>query len=928
MGYSNGQVESEVKSGKGEKGDPGLPGIGFNLTDDGNFDLDGKRLTDVANPIDDGDPTTKRYVDQQNESNKSDVILRDGSQNMTGNLDLNNNKIVNLGSATDDHEAVNLSQLKDYTQSSQNNYHLQPSFRFYKDFGDRSESTKRSPPNIPSGHFFQNHLYHRDSLRIEKEGFDNGFGGQAWVSLKMTNDRLPQGTYTSIFEIFSIGEAGGFLTDDTLIFNVSGDSHYKMITFGHDKINNQYTKAYIQFTSDGQLDEITFQIRYYGVEFDNIRFLLYSRVIKGKENIDFNHNILNISDVDDNHEILYFENLNLNSNLINGLGDPVADADATNKKYVDDENAKQDIAINDKTSKSYVDNENAKQDIAIADKASKSYVDNEIAKIPLQSQNVLLLDGSKSMTGNCDMGNNKIVELENNPDYKEDDPLHIRHTDLHSAVNKGYLNSNFLKLNNDDNFDLKGKRIVNSEPNENLYGQHDIVTQKYVDQEIGKIPKPETDLLKLDGSKAMTGNLDMGNHTIIGIRSSSQDNAALTVGGAKSAYLDLVGAKAMRRNLDMGGFAINNLKPFVEDDTSQETRDAQKNDAINFGYFEGERAYLKEKIEKGLAEHLSLDGSGAMQGDLDMANHSIVNLKEPQSHQSTYAAKVNFVNNSINDNNTILDTLIDKFKFKIDYDSKIGYYSTRLSIDLVYLPVGYYTMIFELYPSNKIDLDEITVNAQSGTLSVSKINTKKSSSHTSGQGKFFPSHTRSVINFYKAVIYPSLDDLDIDIALKNKVGESYDADTQIFVAVYGVAGTQNDVESLVWDRFYYIDNQKVYFEAPLDMQNHDITNVNNLSFSNYFNMNNKNIKFLQDGVEDGDAVNIKQINEVESNVADYANREIQKVNTNVSNNSNMIERILKYLIRKETPFSLIRELYFPDSLEGTTQNYYTLMNHI
>lgn len=79
MGYSNEQVESEVKSGKGEKGDPGLPGIGFNLTDDGNFDLDGKRLTDVANPIDDGDPTTKRYVDQQNESNKSDVILRDGS---------------------------------------------------------------------------------------------------------------------------------------------------------------------------------------------------------------------------------------------------------------------------------------------------------------------------------------------------------------------------------------------------------------------------------------------------------------------------------------------------------------------------------------------------------------------------------------------------------------------------------------------------------------------------------------------------------------------------------------------------------------------------------------------------------------------------------------------------------------------------------
>ena len=55
MGYSNGQLESEVQGGKGERGDPGLPGIGFKLTDDGDFDIDEKRLTDVADSIDDGD---------------------------------------------------------------------------------------------------------------------------------------------------------------------------------------------------------------------------------------------------------------------------------------------------------------------------------------------------------------------------------------------------------------------------------------------------------------------------------------------------------------------------------------------------------------------------------------------------------------------------------------------------------------------------------------------------------------------------------------------------------------------------------------------------------------------------------------------------------------------------------------------------------
>ena len=31
-------------TGKGERGDPGLPGIGFNLTDDGNFDIDGEEI--------------------------------------------------------------------------------------------------------------------------------------------------------------------------------------------------------------------------------------------------------------------------------------------------------------------------------------------------------------------------------------------------------------------------------------------------------------------------------------------------------------------------------------------------------------------------------------------------------------------------------------------------------------------------------------------------------------------------------------------------------------------------------------------------------------------------------------------------------------------------------------------------------------------
>ena len=177
---------------------------------------------------------------------------------------------------------------------------------------------------------------------------------------------------------------------------------------------------------------------------------------------------------------------------------------------------------------------------------------------------------------------------------------------------------------------------------------------------------------------------------------------------------------------------------------------------------------------------------------------------------------------------------------------------------------------------NKIDPDKITINASSGTLSVNKINTKLSSDHT-----------RSVINFYKAMIYPSDDELYIDFALKNKTGQSYELDTEIFVVVYGVSGSQNDVDVRLWDRHFYIDDKKIHFEAPIDMVNKDIENVNNLSINNELNMNNKHIKNVGDRNENADAVNVKQLNEIETNVTNYVTGEFGKVNPVLNNNSDL-----------------------------------------
>ena len=262
MSYSNGILSSPSAKGQpGPPGKPGVPGVGYKLTSDGNFDIDAKRLTNVAESVDDND-------------------------------------------------AVSLKVLKEHTQVSQNNYHLQPSFKIYKDFGDKSQLNVGKTPNTSSNHFFNNHKTHYDPYIVDKEADDTGFSGEAWSSMKLKGNQLESGSYTVIFEIFVISPKNLFLSDDTIIYQVYGDSHYSITTFNSNKINGQYTRSMIQFTTDGGAgvdDGIKFQIKYFGSQYNkNIKFLFYSRVIKGSQSTSFDHDIFNVSDVDDNHDYSLF----------------------------------------------------------------------------------------------------------------------------------------------------------------------------------------------------------------------------------------------------------------------------------------------------------------------------------------------------------------------------------------------------------------------------------------------------------------------------------------------------------------------------------------------------------------------------------------------------------------------------------------------
>ena len=120
------------------KGIQGAPGVGFSLTADGNYDLNKKRLTNVGAPSANTDAATKKYVDDNSggtptttrltvDSNidmkdryrilnlkhpvdadepatkqysDSRFLDRDGSRTMIGNLSMNNNKIIKVGTPT------------------------------------------------------------------------------------------------------------------------------------------------------------------------------------------------------------------------------------------------------------------------------------------------------------------------------------------------------------------------------------------------------------------------------------------------------------------------------------------------------------------------------------------------------------------------------------------------------------------------------------------------------------------------------------------------------------------------------------------------------------------------------------------------------------------------------------------------------------
>ena len=78
------------------KGAQGAPGVGFNLTPDGNYDMVNKKLTNDGTPTSNADAATKKYVDDNSGGGTSSNLRIDSKIDMKYRY-----RILNLKSPSD-----------------------------------------------------------------------------------------------------------------------------------------------------------------------------------------------------------------------------------------------------------------------------------------------------------------------------------------------------------------------------------------------------------------------------------------------------------------------------------------------------------------------------------------------------------------------------------------------------------------------------------------------------------------------------------------------------------------------------------------------------------------------------------------------------------------------------------------------------------
>ncbi len=364
--------------------------------------------------------------------------------------------------------------------------------------------------------------------------------------------------------------------------------------------------------------------------------------------------------------------INMSGNEVIGLDDPSSDSSATSKKYVDNEIAKittsggLDQATADgrylqKTdaSTTYETKTDASNTFLSKTDATNTYAPVDAAYTKSESDTKYELKGATggggglsasgfTMTGDIDMGSNKILKLA--------DPITPK-----SATSKEYVDNNFLSKHGGlilGNIAMSGQSITNLNPVPQNF--NDAVTKKYVDDSISLAGG-----LSITGI-TMQGDINMSGHNVTGLSDPTNDDMAASKGYVDSNFLDLAGG-AMVGDIDMGGYEIKNMlrtpttdlsavtKKWVSDEfpTKQEVLGGfTLTGALNLSGNEiyglpntpttdnsaVSKKYVDSKTTGGSGGGLS-DSGFTMKGDINMGGYEVIGVTSVPSFNNSLVSK-------------------------------------------------------------------------------------------------------------------------------------------------------------------------------------------------------------------------------------------------------------------------------------------------
>ena len=407
--------------------------------------------------------------------------------------------------------------------------------------------------------------------------------------------------------------------------------------------------------------------------------------------------------------------------------------------------------------------------------------------------------------------------------------------------NKEYLNNHFLKRDKTRVFyDLRGLSIQNSEVyNPSTWNDKTITNKEFVDMR-DNMKADKTELVKkvdLETSDEQTfqgiinmPDFDSGYSNMSNVMNKEYIDSRDTLKADKS-YADNT---FLTKNT--GAILANTLQSKASKiyvDSTFLTR-TQGNVLAN-----------------SLHTKLDINGSNSMQSNLKMGGYNITDLKQPINDSDAVNKKfaVDLVNQdkikqsvirknvfSFTLNRSLWKTefktrnlsLIEKdFKihhinlhlvsFEINREVKpetnglIYWYRGRVSVDCGGLNHGEYTIVCELFPHWNINTE---LFIQSTSINVGNKTDKNFSEYNK-----YLIHIHK--NSYHGVLY-----IDIDFDKKHDLPTDFNNEwVPCYLIFYGVIGYVENVDSSVYDSFMYFENDNIYFEKIVNMNDKQIINV-------------------------------------------------------------------------------------------------------